>query len=936
MDEFAHSGVGHEDNPPGRGSGRYAYGSGENPYQRGTKDFLERVDALKKSGFTTFYDAKKGVTLTGEVALSRAMGFDSVTEYRDVYRIARAVERKEKADLAQKLRDEGKSLPEITRIMGYTHDSSVRTLLNQNTYKNTIAAQETADFLKKRVNEDGLIMIGEGVPESLGVSTTKFNTAVRMLRLEGYEVYNRRVEQKTNPGQYTTVQVLAPKGTEYKEIYNKDIHFAQEEWKSPDHGLTFEKKFVYPESLDSKRLEIVYAEDGGKKKDGVIEIRRGVDDLNLGKSDYAQVRILVDGTHYLKGMAVYSDDLPPGIDVRFNTNKPKGTPALGPKGATVLKPIGNDPSNPFNSLIKSGVNDPDDPVDSGDGGQSYYYDKNGNKKLSLINKRSDEGDWSSWADRLPSQFLSKQSLDLINRQLGLAIAESDEEFSKLNELTNPTIKRVLLNKFADECDSAAVHLQAAALPSQKYHVILPLTTAKDNEIYAPRYKQGQTVALVRYPHAGPFEIPILKVNNNLEEGKRVITPSSPDAVGINSKVAEQLSGADFDGDTVMVIPCNDSNSSIRITSQAPLKALEGFDPHDEYGRRDGETFKRMTKHQTQIEMGKISNLITDMTLLGANDDQIARAVRHSMVVIDAEKHDLNYQKSFKDNRIDELKREWQLHYDDNGKERFGAATLISRAKAETDVPRTKGAAIINPETGEKSYKIAPDSERFYVDKKGKIQERTKKSTQMADTNDAMTLVSDARNPKELAYAEYANHMKALGNSARLAALNAGRLTYSQSAANTYAPEVRHLDAQLTLAIQNKPRERMAQLITNSYMKAVAEDNPDMTKAERTKIATRKLAEARVSVGAQRNPIQISEREWEAIQAGAISDTKLEKIFNNADPDVLRKYATPRDSKTPSRGTINRINSLKNSGYTLEQISEAVGLSVSTVTKYLNK
>ena len=64
-------------------------------------------------------------------------------------------------------------------------------------------------------------------------------------------------------------------------------------------------------------------------KDGVIEIRSGVDDLSLGDSHYAQVRILVDGNTYLKGMAVYSDDLPDGVDVMFNTNKKKRHPDIG-------------------------------------------------------------------------------------------------------------------------------------------------------------------------------------------------------------------------------------------------------------------------------------------------------------------------------------------------------------------------------------------------------------------------------------------------------------------------------------------------------------------------------------------------------------------------------------------------------------------------------
>lgn len=335
--------------------------------------------------------------------------------------------------------------------------------------------------------------------------------------MEGYPVYGGRVDQITNPGKKTTLRVICPPGTEHKEIYDFENINSLKDYVSHDDGETFDPKFVYPKSMDSKRLQIRYSEDGGELKDGVVEIRRGVDDLSLGESHYAQVRILVDGSHYIKGMAVYSDDLPDGVDVMFNTNKKKGTPKMD-----VLKPIKDDPDNPFGSLIKEGVNDPDNPT-SVKGGQSYYYDKNGKKQLSLINKRAEEGDWGEWADKLPSQFLSKQSRTLIKKQLNLAAADKQSEFDEICSLTNPTVKKALLKSFADDCDAAAVHLQAAALPRQKYQVILPLTSIKDNEVYAPNYKNGETVALVRYPHGGTFEIPVLTVNNKQAEQDNGIT-----------------------------------------------------------------------------------------------------------------------------------------------------------------------------------------------------------------------------------------------------------------------------------------------------------------------------------------------------------------------------------------------------------------------------
>ena len=613
IDELLHYGM-------PRRSGRYPWGSGKDPYQH-SGDFLSRVDELTKKGMS-------------EKDIAESMGL-TTSQLRTQKSLAKDERRQLEVDTAKGLREKGYSLNEIAKQMGYKNDSSVRSLLNEQSESRMKQAKQTADFLKKQVDEKGMIDVGVGVERELGISKEKLKTALYILEMEGYNTFGGGVPQVNNPGKQTNLKVLCPPDTPYKTIIDKNgnerkvssaiydyqnVHSVHE-YTSHDGGQTFDK-FVYPSSMDSKRLAIRYAEDGGLEKDGLVEIRRGVEDLNLGNSHYAQVRIMVDGTHYIKGMAVYSDDLPKGVDVMFNTNKTKDKSKL-----EVLKPIKDDPDNPFGSLIKAG-------------GQSYYTDKNGNRKLSLINKRAEEGDWGEWADKLPSQFLSKQNLSLVKRQLGLASADKQAEFDEIMSLTNPTVKKALLKSFSDDCDSAAVHLHAAALPRQKYQVILPVPSMRDNEIYAPNYNDGEKVALVRYPHGGLFEIPILTVNNKHKEAKKLIGANAKDAVCINSKVAERLSGADFDGDTAMVIP---TGGSVRISSKPPLKALEGFDPKMEYPERPGMKYmKTGKKDNTQNEMGKISNLITDMTLLGASDDELARAVRHSMVVIDAAKHKLDY------------------------------------------------------------------------------------------------------------------------------------------------------------------------------------------------------------------------------------------------------------------------------------------------------
>lgn len=889
-----------------RRSGRYPWGSGDNPYQH-SGDFLSRIAELKSQGLS-------------ETEIAKSLNLSS-TEYRAYKAIAKNERRALDVATAKGLREKGYSLNEIAEKMGYTNDSSVRSLLNEGSEARMNQAQKTAEFLKKQIEEKGMIDVGVGVERELGISKEKLNQALVILEAEGYPVYGGGVPQVTNPGKQTNIKVICPPGTEHKDIYDYENIHSVTDYISHDGGETYDPKWVYPKSMDSNRLQIRYAEEGGVDKDGVVEIRRGVEDLSLGTSHYAQVRILVDGTHYIKGMAVYSDDLPKGVDVLFNTNKKQGTPMKD-----VLKKIKDDPENPFGSLIKEGIVDPDK-GDGQKGGQSYYYDKNGKKQLSLINKRAEEGDWGEWADKLPSQFLSKQNLSLVKKQLGLAASDKVSEFDEICSLTNPTVKKALLKSFADDCDSAAVHLQAAALPRQKYQVILPITSMKDTEVYAPNYKNGETVALIRYPHGGTFEIPILTVNNKQPEARKVLGTTPKDAVGINSKVAERLSGADFDGDTVMIIPCNSKGSKIKITSTPPLKGLEGFDPKAEYPEKKGMKYMK----NTQTEMGKISNLITDMTLKGASQDELARAVRHSMVVIDAEKHKLDYKQSESDNGIASLKKKYQGRVDEDGRYHEGASTLISRSKSEVSIIKRQGSPIIDPETGKQSWKTVDDP--VYVDKKtGKTKTRTQPSTAMAETDDARKLSSG--HPIEEAYADYANQLKGLANKARKEMVSSGKIAYSASAKKTYQREVDSLNAKLNLANSNAPKERRAQVMANAKIASMRQEYPDMTKAEIKKASQRALTQARTSVGAHREPIKFTDREWEAIQAGAISPSKLEQMIPKVDSDNLKQYATPRVTTQLSNAKISKINAMKNSGYSTSEIAEALGVSSSTVSKYL--
>lgn len=860
-----------------RHSGRYPYGSGKDPYQS-SKSFLGSVRELKQQGLS-------------EKTIAEGFGM-TINQLRARVSIANSERRKGDYYEAMKLKEKGWSNTAIAEKLG-TSESNVRNILKPGYEIKAEAIQTVAGMLQKDLDRGRILDIGSGVAgPHMGVSDTKLAAAVEVLRDQGYEVYNLKVMQ-AGTGMYTNIKCIAPKGMTYKDVYsNRDKIGLSEEW-SEDGGLS--AVGLEPvKKISADRVTIRYAEDGGINKDGVIEIRRGVEDLSLGQAKYAQVRIGVEGDKYLKGMAVYSDDIPDGYDIIFNTNKSKDVPK-----EKVLKSMENDPENPFKAVVR----------------QRHYIDADGKEQLSAINLVREEGEWAEWSKNLSSQFLSKQPPKMAEKQLKIVSDAKQETFDEIMSYTNPTVRKSMLMEFADECDSAAVHLKAAALPRQCTHALLPLPDTKPDEIYAPNYRTGEEVALVRYPHAGPFEIPVVKVNNRMKKGNEFMAQAK-DAVGIHPKVAERLSGADFDGDFVLVIPTKGTG----IKSSPALEGLKNFDPKTAYPKYEG--MKVMTEHSKQIEMGKVSNLITDMTIRGAKPDEIARAVRHSMVVIDAVKHELNHKQSYIDNGIAELKAKYQ---------EGGASTLISRAQAEERVPTRK--LRIDRETGEKVY-IPKNDTYTIVDKKGNTitKVRETKSTKLAEKSDAFELSSGTY--IEEIYATHSNRLKALANQARKEALATPNLKYNPSAKVAYAPEVSSLKLKLNEAQKNQPLERAAQLIANKTVAIQRAANPDLDKDDVKKLRFKALSAARARVGAGKKLIDITDREWEAIQAGAVSNNTLSQILRNTDMEKVKKRCLPRDKQTLSASRIAQIRSMINNGYTQAEVADIVGVSTSTINEYL--
>ena len=894
-----------------RHSGRYPWGSGDNPYQH-SGDFLSRVEELKKKGLS---EKEILETINNSLPDEYKMG---LTEFRTARQKAGHDRKALEYDQIRALKDDGLGWKEIGDKLGMS-ESSVRSKYNNAIGEKASQAEKIAATLKAEVDKKGMIDISEGANQVLGVSESKLDEAAYILEAEyGYQRYGVGIRQPTNVRQQTNITVLAKPEFDQKYAYqHQDQIDSLGDYHSDDGGETF-TKLQRPSSLDSNRVAIRYGDEGGLDKDGVMEIRRGVPDLDLGKSHYAQVRILVDGDHYLKGMAVYSDDLPDGVDVMFNTNKPSGTPKM-----KVLKEAKADPDNPFGAAIKAN-------------GQSMYIGDDGKEHLSPINKLKEEGDWDTMSRNVSSQFLSKQPKKLIENQLNLTVADYKAQYDEIMRYDNPTVKKKLLNDFADTVEGTSMTLKASAFPGQSTKVILPINKIKETEAYCPTYENGTRLALIRYPHAGTFEIPIVTVNNKNVSGKRNLG-AIQDAIGINAKVAERLSGADFDGDTVMAIPVTDK---VNIKSTRALKALEGFDPKTAYAVPEGNpnNVRLMKKEEKQREMGVISNLITDMTLRGADEDELARAVKHSMVVIDAEKHKLDYKRSERENGIPELKQKWQIRVDEEGATHYGgASTLLSRRKQTVRVPERRGSVRVDKETGEYIYK---ESGRTFIDPKtGKERKAEDTVSLISETKDARTLSSGTI--QENLYADFSNKLKAMANQARKEAANMKGIQRNPEAAKTYASEVASLKEKYNNMIANKPKERKAMLIANANIKAKIQEpglDPAIDKKEIKKISSVEMQRARDSVGAsgRKSKVTFTDREWEAVQAGAISDNMLTKFLNSSDSDEIVKRAMPKNVAAMTSAKMSKANAMLRSGYSYAEIAKACGVPESTVYSALNK
>lgn len=902
-----------------RKSGRYPWGSGKDPEQR-SGSFLGMVAGMRAQGLS-------------ETEIAYAFNTPdtpfNTTDLRATRTIARNAQKAADIARAQAYKERGYSNVEIGKKFNPPkNESSVRALLAPGAADKNDRLTNISNMLRAEVNAKGAIQVGKGTELNehlIGVNGNNLGTALAMLKAEGYQVLHLQVDQVGSAGNKTTLKVLVPEGVHARDLYKDLNQIKTIGLYSDDNGRSF-SSILPPLSVSSKRVKVAYKEDGGDKADGVIYVRPGKEDISLGGKNYAQVRIMVDGTHYLKGMAMYKDDLPPGVDLQFNTNKSSTGNKLD-----AMKPLQRkmaEGDNPKDTKKYSGPVDQENPFGS-IVRQIGPKDENGRVKkvTSAMNLVNEEGDWDGWSRNLSAQMLSKQKPSLVKERLDETFKSRKDGLDEIMSLNNAVIKKKLLESYAEDLDAAAVHLKAAGLPRQRTQVILPMNSMKPNEIYAPNFNHGEKVVLIRYPHGGKFEIPELTVNNSHREAKSLLGKAA-DAVGIHHSVAARLSGADFDGDTVVVIP----NNSKKIQTQSPLKGLEGFDPQSAYPAYPG--MPKLGSTQKQKLMGDVSNLITDMTIRGAADHEIMQAVKHSMVVIDAEKHNLNYKQSAIDNNIQSLKAKYQDKGD--GSKKYGASTLISQKKSPIRVPERKlqkasQGGSVDPKTGKKIYR---ETGVMYPDKKtGKMIPRTTSVKKLEYVDDAHKLSSGT--PVEKMYADHSNRLKDMANQTRLAALNTGRVPYSESANKVYGKEVAQLNAKLNVALRNAPRERQAQVIANAAIQERRRANPGMDKAEIKKMEARVLDEARRRTNAKKTPIYIEDEEWNAIQAGAVRHTKLSAILDNADLNRVKQLATPHNNVKMTPAKQAQTQRLMATGLTQAQIADKLGISLTTLKRFLN-
>lgn len=880
-DVILHYGRGHQS---GGKSGRYPWGSGDSRIH-----FTEAVNTLKESGITDKTQQAKALGISRNELQAHLSG-------------ERNAIKEEITRRGHELVGTGLSVNQSAKELGVP-EASLRLYLSDTAPSTHAArierAKQVTDMYRKALAEQsGYIDVGAGTEHQIGITKYQKDMALESLKSEGYSVHKVRLRNLTNPDKPITTQVLT-KNPDLYDVQGKhalDVQLPNYQYEGVK--LTGIKK---PVDVPWSEVKISYGKNGENDKDGTILVRRGLPEADMGGAHYAQVRISVGGTHYMKGMAMYGDDadfkgLPSSTKFIFHTNKPS---SKAPQD--VLKKQKDNPLNPFESSIR--------------------------RQKGVFNIVNQEGDWAEYRTTLASQFLSKQSVSYVKERLADTFKRDKTDYNDIMSVTNPVIKKKLLADLVGDpadttkrgsIDTKQFHMRAVGEAGTRYKTLISNPWLKINEVYAPDYENGDHLVLVRYPHGGTFELPDLVVNNKASKSKKLLG-NAIDGIGIHPETAKKLSGADFDGDTVIAIP----NNHGKIKYRKSLPGLKEFDPNDyeltskadlpyEGTRKNRYTGadekvtiypgKHITPRYKQTEMGNVSNLITDMTIKGATDTELARAVKYSMVVIDSEKHHLDYGAAKSAYAINALQKKYMTKINpDTGRKSVGANTLISVAKHESEKGEGKGSLVSKLASEGKLSKINSGS------------------------------------PVEKVYQTYIENLQSIKNEGQKAISTIDIPKRDPKATKLYSKEVISLNSKIKSIASQAPLERKAQVEANSAFKEYIESNPTISSDRKKSLKSEMLNNARLSNGIDPydKKVHISEPEWDAIQANAISKTSLEKLLSKADMDELRGYATPKTKLTVPPAKLASIKRMMaDDRYTLAEIAQSTGISANTIKSAL--
>ena len=212
-----HSGKAHDEDPPGRGSGRYPFGSGERAHQH-SWDTLTRINKLKAQGMSDkeiakamgwtmeVYDKKtKQMTTEGNTSRYKAEKEIAVHEV--------AMDKYDEVTWYRTHNDPKTGKPyttsEIARLMGFKNESSLRSFEESSKFSSESPIFKAAEQVKANIERTGYLDVGKGTNLYLGITDDRMKTVLAVLEKEGYQVVNDvQVKQLNGGDNYTTRKIL--------------------------------------------------------------------------------------------------------------------------------------------------------------------------------------------------------------------------------------------------------------------------------------------------------------------------------------------------------------------------------------------------------------------------------------------------------------------------------------------------------------------------------------------------------------------------------------------------------------------------------------------------------------------------------------------------------------------------------------------------------